>query len=144
MHDRGFLLAASPQQPSPQGETMTDTKAMHKRRLIQEACKRPAYRQPLTQEQMRVALHALLDVIADEMAEGNAVTIAGFGRFEAKEHAGRQVQGMDGETYQVESRLVPSFKPYDSLRERVQGKASWTFTRKPRPTPLRWSEDPNS
>jgi nicotinate dehydrogenase subunit B len=32
---------------------------------------------------VRDALHGILDVITDKMAEGNAITIAGFGRFEA-------------------------------------------------------------
>ena len=36
------------------------------------------------------------------MAEGNAVTIAGLGRFEAKEHQGRSVVvGLNGEEYEV-------------------------------------------
>ena len=38
------------------------------------------------------------------MVESNAVTIAGFGRFEAKEHRGRRVVGLDGEEYDLESR----------------------------------------
>jgi nucleoid DNA-binding protein len=75
------------------------------------------------------------------MAEGNAVTIAGFGRFEAKEHKGRRVVGLDGVEYEVESRLVPSFHPYASLRQRVQGKTDERLTPRPGKVPLRWSED---
>jgi nucleoid DNA-binding protein len=46
--------------------------------------------------QVREALHGILDLITDEMAEGNAVTMAGFGCFEAKEHKARRVVGLDG------------------------------------------------
>jgi nucleoid DNA-binding protein len=93
---------------------------------------------------VRDALHGILDVITDEMAEGNAVTIAGFGRFEAKQHRGRRVMGLDGREYDVESRLVPSFHPYASLRQKVQGKTDERLAPKPGKVPLRWSDDPYS
>ncbi len=116
---------------------------MHKRQLIDQVARRSG---PwgLTRRQVRDALHGILDVITDEMAEGRAVTISGFGRFEAKEHKGRRVVGLDGGEYEVESRLVPSFKPYPSLREKVQGKTDERLIPKPRPLPLRWSDDPYS
>ena len=82
------------------------------------------------------ALHGILDVITDEMAEGNVVTIAGFGRFEAKEHKGRRVVGLDGEEYEVATQLVPSFHPYDSLRQKVHGKMDGRLTPKLGKVPL--------
>ena len=122
---------------------MKDTRVMHKRQLITTVARRSG---PwgLTRRQVRDALHGLLDVITDEMAEGRAVTISGFGRFEAKKHKGRRVVGLDGADYEVESRLVPSFKPYPSLREKVQGKSDERLTPEPGHVPLRWSDDPNS
>ena len=98
---------------------MSDNKVMHKRQLVDEVARRSG---PwgLTRRQVREALHRILNVITDETAEGNAVTIAGFGRFEAGEHKGRRVVGLDGEEYEVESRLVPSSYSYDSLRQKVQ------------------------
>jgi nucleoid DNA-binding protein len=122
---------------------MMDSKVMHKRQLVDEVARRSG---PwgLTRGQVREALHGILDVITDEMAEGNAVTIAGFGRFEAKEHKGWRVVGLDGEEYEVEGRLVPSFHPYDSLRQKVQGKMDQRLTPKPGKVPLRWSDDPFS
>ena len=75
------------------------------------------------------------------MVESNAVAIAGFGRFEAKEHRGRRMVGLDGEEYKVASRLVPSFRPYASLRQKVQGKTDERLTPKPGKLPLRWSDD---
>ena len=120
-----------------------NSRTMHKRQLVDEVARRSG---PwgLTRRQVREALHGLLDVIADQMAQGHAVTITGFGRFEAKEHRERRVMGLDGIEYEIESRLVPSFKPYQSLREKVQGKTEERLTPKPRPVPLRWSDDPNS
>lgn len=127
---------------------MSDNQAMHKRQLVDEVARRSGptkgMQNGLTRRQVERALDYILDVITDEMAQGHAVTIAGFGRFEAKEHAGREVRGMDGETYQVGPRLVPSFKPYDSLRAKVQGKSEARMTPKRRPIPLRWADDPYS
>lgn len=114
---------------------MTDNQVMHKRQLVDEAA-RQSGPWGLTRRQVREALHGILDVLTDEMAEGNAVTIAGFGCFEAKEHKGRRVVGLDGEEYEVESRLVPSFHPYDSLRQKVQGEMDERLTPKPGRVPL--------
>ena len=71
-----------------------DNKVMHKRQLVDEVARRSG---PwgLTRGQVREALHGILDVITDEMVEGHAVTIAGFGRFEAREHKSRRVVGLD-------------------------------------------------
>ena len=122
---------------------MTNKRVMHKRQLVDEVGRRSG---PwgLTRRQAREALHLILDVITDEMAKGNAVTIAGFGRFEAKVHQGRRVVGMDGEEYEVSARLVPSFKPYPSLREKVQGKSDERLTPGPGEVPLFWADDPYS
>ena len=98
----------------------------------------------LARHHVREASHGILDVITDQMAEGNAVTIAGFGRFEAKEHKGRRVMGLNGEEYEVESWLVPSFHPYASLRQKVQGKTDERLKPKLGKVPLRWSDDPYS
>jgi len=116
---------------------------MHKRQLVDEVARRSG---PwgLTRQQVREALHGILDVITDQLADGNAVTIAGFGRFEATEHRGRTITGLDGQDYQIDSRLVPSFTAYDSLRHKVQGKLDERLTPKPGPVPLFWSRDPHS
>ena len=118
-------------------------RVMHKRQLVDEVARRSG---PwgLTRRQVREALHGILDVLTDQMAQGHTVTLTGFGRFEAKEHRERRVVGLDGVEYEIESRLVPSFKPYPSLRQRVQGKTDERMTPKPGPVPLRWSDDPNS
>jgi DNA-binding protein HU-beta len=95
-------------------------RVMHKRQLIAEVARRTA----LTQPQVQEALGGILEVIAETMAAGDAITLVGFGRFEANEHRPRTVQGRDGKTYHVEGRLVPSFRPYSSLRQWVQERAA--------------------
>lgn len=118
-------------------------KVMHKRQLVDLVARRSGP-SGLTRRQVREALHLVLDVITDEMAEGSAVTIAGFGRFEATEHRGRTVIGLDGDAYQVDTRLVPSFRPYVSLRLKVQRTIDERLTPKPGEVPLFWSDDANS
>jgi len=118
-------------------------RVMHKRHLIDEVA-RQSGPQGLTRRQVREALHLILDVITDQMAEGHAVTIAGFGRFQAKEHRGRAVVGLDGEAYQIDRRMVPSFRPYASLRLKVQRKMDERLTQEPGTVPLFWSKDPDS
>ena len=98
----------------------------------------------LAHRQVREALHGTLDVTTDQMAEGSAVTMTGFGRFEAKEHKHRCVVGLGSEEYEVKSRPVPSFHPYASLRQKVQGKTDERLKPKPGKVPLRWSDDPYS
>lgn len=95
-------------------------RSVHKRQLIAEVARRTS----LTQAQVREALGSILEVVAEVMAEGDAVTLVGFGRFEANEHRPRTVQGRDGRAYQVEGRLVPSFRPYRALRQWVRGQAA--------------------
>jgi nucleoid DNA-binding protein len=95
-------------------------RVVHKRQLIAEVARRTS----LTQPQVQEALGGILEVVAKTMAAGDVITLVGFGRFEANEHRPRTVQGRDGKTCHVEGRLVPSFRPYPSLRRRVQGRAA--------------------
>jgi len=97
-----------------------ERKAVHKRHLVAEVARRTS----LTQAQVREALEGTLEVIAETMAIGQCVTLVSFGRFEANEHRPRAVRGLDGNTYYVGSRLVPSFHPYPSLRKQVQERAA--------------------
>ena len=69
---------------------MTVNKIMHKRQLVDEVARRSG---PwgLTRRHACDALPGILDVITDKRAEGNAVTIAGLCRLEAKEYKGQRV-----------------------------------------------------
>jgi nucleoid DNA-binding protein len=100
-----------------------DKTVVHTRLLVNEVARRTHHRHGLTRYLVRVVLNELVAVIAEQLAEGNTVTIAGFGRFDAVEHKGRRVEGRDGKEYRVPSRLVPRFRPYPFLRLKLQGRA---------------------
>ncbi len=65
---------------------------MNKRQLIAAAARRSS----LTQGQTREALEAILEVIAHALADGDHVTISGFGRFDVQQYAGRKLRRFDG------------------------------------------------
>jgi DNA-binding protein HU-beta len=104
---------------------------VHKRQLVAEVARRTS----LTRAQVDEALDGILAVIGETMAAGDYVTLAGFGRFEAREHRPRAVHGMDGNTYQVEGRLVPTFHPYPALRQQVAEKKTEGENPCPEPKP---------
>ncbi len=106
---------------------MMDNKVMQKRQLVDEVARRSG---PwgLTRRQVRDALHGILDVITDQMAEGNAVTIAGFGRFEAKEHKGRRVVGLDGRSAGLCGPCAPQAEKVCSLTVTLSRYSSSTST----------------
>jgi DNA-binding protein HU-beta len=90
---------------------------MNKRELIAAAARQSG----VTQVQTRETLEAILDVIAKTLTTGDQVTLAGFGRFEPKDYTGRPVRHpRTRETYETESRLLPSFHPYPMLKRRVR------------------------
>jgi len=70
---------------------------------------------------MREALEAILEVIAGALADGDHVTISGFGRFDVQQYAGRKLRRLDGEGhYQVKDRRVPVFRSSKLLRQRMR------------------------
>lgn len=99
-----------------------DRKVMHTRELIDEVARRTRYGHGLTRRGVREVLDELVRVITEQLSQGNAVTIVGFGRFEATEHRGRLVCGLDGKVYQIESRRVASFRAFPCLRLTLQGR----------------------
>lgn len=92
---------------------------LHKRSLVAQVARRTS----LTRAQVGEALEGILEVVAETMAAGGAVTLVGFGRFEARTHRPRRVRGLDRKNYQVGGRRVPTFRAYPSLRARMQGEA---------------------
>ena len=94
---------------------------MNKRQLIAAASRRSS----LTQRQTREALEAILEVIAGTLAEGDHVTISGFGRFDVQQYAGRRLRRFDKlGHFEVEGRQVPVFKSSASLRRRLREECS--------------------
>jgi DNA-binding protein HU-beta len=90
---------------------------VNKRQLIAAAARRSS----LTQGQSREALESILTVIADALAEGDHVTISGFGRFDVQHYPRRQLRRFDGRGhYEVEDRRVPVFRSSKLLRQKVR------------------------
>ena len=90
---------------------------MNKRQLIAAASRRSS----LTQGQVCEALEAILGVLAGALAEGDHVTISGFGRFDVQQYAGRRLHRFDRRGhYEVESRRVPVFRSSERLRRQVR------------------------
>ena len=90
---------------------------MNKRQLIAAASRRSS----LTQGQTREALEAIVAVIGATLAEGDHVTISGFGRFDTQEYVGRKLHRFDGPGhYEASNRRVPVFRSSELLRQRLR------------------------
>ena len=90
---------------------------MNKRQLVSAAARRTS----LTQGQVREALDAMLEIIAEVLAEGGCVALGDFGRFEAHHYPTRRLQRFGGKGhYTVDGRPVPVFKSSAALRRRVK------------------------
>ena len=79
----------------------------------------------LTQADAAKAVDAIFGgdgLIAGALADGDAVTIAGFGKFEARSRAAREGRNpATGESVMIAAKTVPAFKAARALRDRVDG-----------------------
>ena len=92
---------------------------MNKRQLIAAAARRSS----LSQRQVREALEAVQDVITRALADGDHVTLSGFGRFDMQQYTARTLRRFDGEGhYEVQERRVPVFRSSKQLRQRLRRK----------------------
>ena len=74
----------------------------------------------LTKTQAQGALRALLKTIVQVVADGDKVTLVGFGSFEPKERSAREGRNpKTGETLQIPAATVPSFSAGKAFREAV-------------------------
>jgi integration host factor subunit beta len=94
---------------------------MNRRQLIAAAARRSS----LTQRQVRRALQAIVEVVAESLADGEPVVLPNFGRFDLQRYPGRTLRrfGEDGQ-YTVQERWVPVFRSAPALRRRVREKRS--------------------
>ncbi|WP_370288606.1 HU family DNA-binding protein [Nocardioides sp.] len=66
------------------------------------------------------SLDALLDTIASAVADGDAVTIAGFGTFEPRHRAARAGRNpQTGEAIEIAASVSPAFKPAAAFNRQV-------------------------
>lgn len=90
---------------------------MNKRELIAASARRT----DLTQRQMRQAVEAILETIAEALAAGDEVVLSDLGRFYVQTYPGRRLQRFDRTgCYTVEDRPVPAFRSSAALRRRIK------------------------
>lgn len=74
----------------------------------------------MTKKDAEKALNTTFEVIADAIAQGDKVQVAGFGSFEAKEREARTCRNpRTGETLEVAATRVPAFKAGKCLKDKV-------------------------
>jgi DNA-binding protein HU-beta len=68
------------------------------------------------------SLDTVLDAIADQLADGQQVVLAGFGTFETRARAARQGRNpQTGESIDIAASTSAAFKPAAALKRRVAG-----------------------
>jgi len=79
-----------------------------------------AERSPSTKKDAEAALNALMDIIMETVASGDKVQLVGFGTFEPRERAARQVTNpQTGVKFITPATVVPVFKAGQSFRQGV-------------------------
>ena len=74
----------------------------------------------LTRAEADRTVGAVFAAIADALAGGDTVAIAGFGTFSSRDHPARQGRNpRTGEAVTIAARRVPGFKPGKALRGAV-------------------------
>ena len=75
----------------------------------------------LTKASATKALDAFVDAITNEMKAGGQVNLVGFGSFQVKERAARSGRNpRTGETIEIKSAKIPSFKAGKALKDAVE------------------------
>lgn len=74
-----------------------------------------------TKKAVEEYLAALTDVITEEVARGNRVTLVGFGTFERRSRNARETNNPQkpGEKIKVPAKKVPAFAPGKEFKEKV-------------------------
>lgn len=76
-----------------------------------------------TKKAAEQAVNAVIAVVADTLANGDSIQIAGFGTFEVRERAERQGRNpQTGATITVPASKVPAFKAGKALKDAVANK----------------------
>ena len=89
---------------------------MNKSELISAVAEKAA----LSKKDSEAAVSAVLDVIADALAQGDEVRLVGFGTFEVKKREARM--GLNPKTKEpvpIPTTKVPAFKPGKALKDVV-------------------------
>jgi DNA-binding protein HU-beta len=81
-----------------------------------------AERTGLAASEARQALEAAIDAVADELAAGGEVALAGFGKFSVSHRAARQGRNpATGETISIAASKAAKFSAASALKTRLNG-----------------------
>jgi DNA-binding protein HU-beta len=74
----------------------------------------------ITKKQAGAAVNAVLDSIKGALADGDKVSLVGFGSFSVKKRAAREGRNpRTGKPLKIAAKKVPVFKPGKALRDAV-------------------------
>ena len=74
----------------------------------------------LTKKDAEKALKAFVDVVTEQLKEGEKVQLVGFGTFEVSERAAREGRNpQTGETMKIAASKAPKFKAGKALKDMV-------------------------
>ncbi len=80
-----------------------------------------AGRAPVTKAQAKSAVNAVFEVIRDALANGDTVSVTGFGSFSTKSRPARTGRNpRTGESVAIAASKTPSFKAGQALRTRLR------------------------
>lgn len=89
---------------------------MNKQELINEVAERAG----LAKKDAEKAVNAVLDTVADTLAQGDKVQLIGFGSFETKTREARTGRNpQTKEAIEIPATTVPVFKAGKALKDRV-------------------------
>jgi DNA-binding protein HU-beta len=89
---------------------------MNKQELIKEV----SVKAEISKKEAEVAVEAVLDVIGETLASGEAVKLVNFGNFEVKKRAARKGRNpQTGEEIDIAESRVPAFKAAKGLKDKV-------------------------
>ncbi|MEG4944003.1 HU family DNA-binding protein [Microcoleus sp. F4-D5] len=79
-----------------------------------------AQKAAITKKQASAAIRAALDSIMEAVADGEKVTIVGFGSFEARDRQAREGRNpKTGETMDIPATVVPAFSAGKQFKDAV-------------------------
>ena len=74
----------------------------------------------LSKKDADAALKAFVEVVTEQLAKKDKITLVGFGTFETSERAAREGRNpRTGETMKIAESVVPKFKPGKALKDAV-------------------------
>ncbi|MCY7382522.1 MAG: HU family DNA-binding protein [Microcoleus sp. CAN_BIN18] len=74
-----------------------------------------------TKKQANAMLDAILGTIVDAVADGDKITLVGFGSFESRDRSARDGRNpKTGETMKIPATVVPAFSAGKEFREAVK------------------------